>query len=116
MSLLNGCYSTDNIFEIRNSIFSSSDNSVEQGKESRSDKPNLISNTDNSNTKGEHTTLITPVAALDNFFGNLKVPLFLNRKNKLKVSAAGEPKNEETGSKLIAPVMAADIFKTYRTL
>ena len=121
ISLLNGCYiSTDNLFEInRSSIASSSNNTLDQGENLRSDEPIINSNTDNSKSADVQASLIRPVAALDNFFGNLKVPsIFESREQTLenndkqitKVSAASEPKNKETGSKLIAPVMAADNF------
>ena len=121
VSLLNGCYtSTDNPFKIsRNSIVSSSNNTLDQSEDTRSDKPIIISNTDNSKSDSNIASLIKPVAALDNFFGNLKVPSIFeareqtlenNDKKTTKVSAANESKNEETESKLLAPVMAADNF------
>ena len=70
-------------------------------------------------TNKSKTSLIAPVAALDNFFGNLKVPFFLdsreqiydgNDKKTAKVSVAVESKNEKARSNLIAPVIAADNF------
>ena len=87
ISLLNGCYiSTDNLFEInRSSIASSSNNTLDQGENLRSDEPIIILNTDNSKSADVQAALIRPVAALDNFFDNLKVPsLFASRRQSLE--------------------------------
>lgn len=83
VSLLNGCNnSADNLFEnFKNSpIFTSEDHKISEPgadildnrEELKVEKLDNLSNTNNSQHTKVKDTLIAPVAAVDNFFGNIK--------------------------------------------
>ena len=134
--LLNGCNSSvTNFFAsgINSSVFVSDSQKIPEQdvnifnktKEEELKKLTDLSNNNKAEDSRNKAAAITPVAALDNFFGNLKVPSFFeareqslrdNNKKTTKAAAASEAENVETGYKLIAPVMAADnFFKNLKT-
>ena len=128
--VLGGCNTTNtNIFEsIKGSSIFASDrqktvmsdaNILQKDKEESLENLTDLSIENKTEDSRHKAPVITPLAALDNFFSNLRVPSIFGSKglvpeNNIEktttASEGSEPDNIETRNKLIAPVMAADNF------